>query len=228
MGGRNYGSGDRTALVVEAQGRCYSPDCPEPLFRILKGHRVNNYDIAHIKALNPGGPRYDAEMTDAERNCYRNVLLLCSAHHRLIDRIAPDDHPVDLLQQWKVDRGVPGLSSLTTVTEDSLNTALDEALQRQTDQLLDAIQKLRAIDPTAAASVARALDAAEQLSHLPSSSNKLLNAAGVLANLKANASRLLAAAEMLRNLSNDADKLFRAAESAKDAARQMRRSMPDR
>ena len=37
-------------------------------------------------------------MTDAERAAFANLILLGSAHHKIVDSIAPDAHPVDILE----------------------------------------------------------------------------------------------------------------------------------
>lgn len=42
-------------------------------------------------------------MTDAERNGYDNLLLLCPNHHRLIDGLRRDDWPDERLFQIKAD-----------------------------------------------------------------------------------------------------------------------------
>ena len=43
-------------------------------------------EMAHICGKRPGANRYDAIQTDAERDDYQNLILLCPTHHRLIDR----------------------------------------------------------------------------------------------------------------------------------------------
>jgi len=42
-------------------------------------------DAAHISAASPGGPRYDAAMSSAERSGIGNAIWLCAADARLID-----------------------------------------------------------------------------------------------------------------------------------------------
>jgi hypothetical protein len=41
--------------------------------------------VAHISGLTVGGPRFDAEITEADREGLGNLLLLCYEHHRTID-----------------------------------------------------------------------------------------------------------------------------------------------
>jgi hypothetical protein len=56
-----------------------------------------NADIAHIRGEKPGSARYDPDMSEEQRHAYENLLLLCPNCHRLIDRLAADDHPVERL-----------------------------------------------------------------------------------------------------------------------------------
>jgi hypothetical protein len=56
--------------------------------------------IAHICASSPGGPRYEATMTSAERAAAGNLIYLCSDHHDAIDTFI-DTHPRDLLLRMK-------------------------------------------------------------------------------------------------------------------------------
>ena len=42
-------------------------------------------EICHIKANHAGGPRYDRNQTDEERNDFSNLILLCSTDHTRID-----------------------------------------------------------------------------------------------------------------------------------------------
>lgn len=43
-------------------------------------------EMAHICGDRPGANRHDASQTDAERDDYQNLILLCPTHHTLIDR----------------------------------------------------------------------------------------------------------------------------------------------
>lgn len=60
--------------------------------------------ICHISAASPGGPRYDAMMTDDQRRSFDNLILLCDEHHTIIDNKENEDkYPVELLKKWKRD-----------------------------------------------------------------------------------------------------------------------------
>jgi len=68
--------------------------CPEKSASVGKA--------AHICAAAAGGPRYDSNMTSAERSSINNAIWLCSSCADLIDK-DPDQYPVELLKQWKYD-----------------------------------------------------------------------------------------------------------------------------
>jgi hypothetical protein len=61
---------------------------------------VTQGEIAHIHAHSEGGPRFDTNLSESERDSYQNTLLLCRRHHRIIDA-DPLSHPADLLKEWK-------------------------------------------------------------------------------------------------------------------------------
>jgi len=43
-------------------------------------------EMAHVCGDKPGANRHDPNQTDAERDDYQNLILLCPTHHRIIDR----------------------------------------------------------------------------------------------------------------------------------------------
>ncbi|WP_433926607.1 hypothetical protein AB3662_27205 [Sorangium cellulosum] len=88
--------GERVAL------RCSNPDC-----RVVTkgphtsdGKSANIGKACHIHAAAPGGPRYDARQTEAERRSIDNGIWLCSNCSARIDN---DDtrYPSDTLRAWK-------------------------------------------------------------------------------------------------------------------------------
>lgn len=59
-------------------------------------------DICHIKGRSEGGPRYDPDQAEEERNGYENLLLMCVAHNRIVDgKKTRDQYPVERLQEFK-------------------------------------------------------------------------------------------------------------------------------
>lgn len=75
-------------LWSAAGGRCAFPECWERLC-YHEAEQVAPYtlgEMAHICGDKPEANRHDPNQTDAERNDYRNLILLCPTHHTLIDR----------------------------------------------------------------------------------------------------------------------------------------------
>jgi hypothetical protein len=105
------------------ENRCAFPRCTATLFEGTAG--VGK--ICHIKAANPGGPRYDAQQTAAERHGYDNLILLCGRHHDVID----DDeeaYTVGRLRKMKIEHEQRAAS-----IDDAV---IDRAAQFLIDQLL--------------------------------------------------------------------------------------------
>lgn len=93
----------RVELWVKAGGRCQYHGCNKALWREeLTLRRMNMSYLAHIVADSPDGPRGDPELSEQLKDKFSNIMLLCTDHHRLIDRDVAA-HPVDLLQKYKAD-----------------------------------------------------------------------------------------------------------------------------
>ena len=67
---------------------------------------------AHIIAQRQDGPRGDSPLTEADRNRYSNLLLLCPTDHARIDKL-PDDYPPETLQSIKAKHEAAVISSAT-------------------------------------------------------------------------------------------------------------------
>lgn len=83
-------------LYAKSGNGCAFPGCKNPI--TIGQTLVGN--VCHIKAANPGGPRYDSKQTNEERHGYDNLLLMCSIHNKVID----DDeatYTVERLKQMK-------------------------------------------------------------------------------------------------------------------------------
>jgi IclR-like helix-turn-helix domain-containing protein/HNH endonuclease len=87
------------ALFAVSGNTCSYRKCEE----LLTDRTWNevNADIAHICGDRPGTARFDASMSEGDRVSFENLILLCPNHHRLIDRLEPDAHPVGLLRDMK-------------------------------------------------------------------------------------------------------------------------------
>jgi hypothetical protein len=154
----NPSSYSRTTIFALARlgGKtCYWPDppCPTPVMVLIKGRPVRNIEIAHIRAARPNGPRYVAGMTDAERSDWSNLILLCTPHHTIVDKIRPDDYPIEVLERWKSNReegSADALSVLSGISEDRLQDLISSSMQEATRELKAAISQIASVDPDAA------------------------------------------------------------------------------
>jgi HNH endonuclease len=89
-------------LWGRAAGRCSKPDCRIDLYEdetetddpTLLGENC------HIIAESDDGPRADPRMPLSRRNDYRNLILLCRNHHKLIDA-QEGEYPVETLHRMK-------------------------------------------------------------------------------------------------------------------------------
>lgn len=84
-------------LYAHSGNQCAFPGCSSPIFEdngLLTG------ECCHIKANSIGGPRYDANQLDEERNGVGNLILLCSRHHTIVDNDG-SKYSVDVLQEYK-------------------------------------------------------------------------------------------------------------------------------
>ena len=64
------------------------------------GKSVNIGEAAHITAAQPGGPRYEESLTQAERRDAENGIWMCRTHAALIDRDV-ERYTTDKLKDWK-------------------------------------------------------------------------------------------------------------------------------
>lgn len=101
---RDMKSKDRNILCTKSGNRCALPNCRAIL--VEDATKTDGASLiaeaAHIKGENPGSARYDASMTDEERNCYKNRILLCPSCHTKIDK-QQNAYPVELLQRYKTE-----------------------------------------------------------------------------------------------------------------------------
>lgn len=80
-------------LWGKAAGCCQYENCSKPLYidQLVKAEFNLSY-IAHIYADQPGGPRYDGVLSPKLKADISNLMLLCDAHHRLIDKAQVAEH----------------------------------------------------------------------------------------------------------------------------------------
>jgi hypothetical protein len=233
MSERSYTRGDWAGLITLCRGSCYFPGCPEPVVLVENGVPVLRLEIAHIRALNAKGERYDADMGgDDERNSFNNLILLCTAHHKIVDRLDPANYPVEVLQRWKSEReaaGLDALAGLRNVTEERLQQIISESFETVTGRVDNALAQFAEIDVEAASLLRELVEAlpsgsllsfdaaamvgraGRDLRQLGPTAAVLLGAAGRLQGLPDTAEILLGAAGRLQGLSDTASVLLDAA-----------------
>ncbi|KAA5538803.1 SAVED domain-containing protein [Roseiconus nitratireducens] len=92
----------RLCLWGRAAGRCQYEGCNRELFRDQATKaEFNQAYIAHIIADKPTGPRGDPVLSEKLKADLSNLMLLCDAHHRLIDKVDVAGHSVARLQKMK-------------------------------------------------------------------------------------------------------------------------------
>jgi hypothetical protein len=93
-------SGPTTATIKQlfavSGNRCAFPGCNLPL--VDAGSSTVLGEICHIKARSPDGPRYDPAQAEEERHAFGNLLLLCPAHHKIVD-----DNPGEYTVEWLLE-----------------------------------------------------------------------------------------------------------------------------
>ncbi|MCE4943191.1 hypothetical protein LVX13_08625 [Streptomyces albulus] len=235
---RYYSNATIAALMTLARGGCYWPDCNVPTIRMINGAPRLNLEIAHIRAFEEGGKRFDPTWSVKERNSFDNLILLCNPHHEEVDGPDSDNYPVKVLLGWKHAREADGLDALAGLGEltknelsemiataqselvDRIGPALDEFSKTAPElaDLLKAVTKELA-DPRVHGfgisedGITMLHKSARTFANLDDSASVLANAADTLRNLEDSANTLAKAASALRNLEDSADVLADAADS---------------
>ncbi|WP_370382302.1 hypothetical protein [Catenulispora sp. GAS73] len=110
---------------------CYFPEWTAAVITFVNGEPVCSVQIAHIRGANPNSERYDPAMTDDERRAFSNLILLCTPHHTVIDRLHPEDYSAELLQEWKTRReteaGIDN-GAVSSLTEERLIELIENAV----------------------------------------------------------------------------------------------------
>jgi hypothetical protein len=86
----------------DAAGRCMFRGCGSDLgVTALTSEAAAAGYLAHIVASHPGGPRGNDAESETLSADPDNIMLMCDAHHRLIDRIDPDGYSVEVLRDMR-------------------------------------------------------------------------------------------------------------------------------
>jgi hypothetical protein len=87
-------------LYMLSGNQCANPRCATVL---INANGTLVADVCHSKAVRPGGTRFDKTLTPEQRRAHKNLILLCSTCHKLVDR-EPEKYTVAMLTKWKRDR----------------------------------------------------------------------------------------------------------------------------
>ena len=95
---------DLKILCTKSGNRCAMPDCRRILVidRTACDPASLVAAICHIKGEKPASARYDANMSDTERNAHPNLILVCPSCHKKIDD-KPNTYTADKLSEIKRD-----------------------------------------------------------------------------------------------------------------------------
>lgn len=190
-----------------SRGSCYEPECREPVMRVINDGWYVNVEIAHIRAKESTGARYDTSMAPAARDSFDNLMLLCIPHHKIIDNVASrGDYAVVLLQRWKREREGDIVSELRDwkglhgLTEEKLQDILSDVVSAAKEEILEAIDELAVINKETAGLVRSLVDERFSIPY-PSEDTvgTLALAAGQLRHLEDNAGLLYEASQPLKN-----------------------------
>lgn len=102
--GRGKRLTERTIHLIwhEAGGRCMFEGCGLDLCHTpLTTKPSQTAYLAHIVAADKDGPRGDEEHSYRLSDDPENIMLMCDAHHRLIDRIDVDNFPTPRLREMR-------------------------------------------------------------------------------------------------------------------------------
>lgn len=84
-------------LYALSGNQCAFPGCTNVL---VNKDNASNSHICHIEAANESGPRFNPVLTVEQRNEYENLILLCPAHHTVVDS-DPEKYTVGQLVEMK-------------------------------------------------------------------------------------------------------------------------------
>ena len=97
-----FTSKTRLQIAKRAGWLCSDPDCRRPTVGATSDgdSEITLGEACHICAAAPGGPRFDAGMSEAERRSAKNGIWMCKLHGTSVDSHDPK-FTVELLRDWK-------------------------------------------------------------------------------------------------------------------------------
>ncbi|CAM5359843.1 hypothetical protein SSTU70S_05584 [Stutzerimonas stutzeri] len=97
----NFSAATKSALARNVHFRCVYPGCPLVTHASTpSGDNVNLGHAAHISGASQGGPRFDDELTPAQRRAYENGAWLCANHATLVDD-DPLTFTLEIIRGWQ-------------------------------------------------------------------------------------------------------------------------------
>lgn len=99
----NFSSASKAILAKRVGHVCSNPGCGVATAgpHSDPDKAVNTGVAAHISAASPGGPRFDARLTNEQRSDLENALWLCQNCAKLVDSDSPR-FTAQTLRHWKV------------------------------------------------------------------------------------------------------------------------------
>jgi len=147
--GRYYTAGTTEALFLLSRGHCYYPDCKERVMRWSGSEWRIKVQISHIKGRNKGSARHEDSVPVPERNCFRNLILLCKVHHDLVDGPRTrHQYSEELMKEWKKAREgnlADELDTLDWITQERLEVMLAGAIEGTMNNIIEGIGHLKEI-----------------------------------------------------------------------------------
>ena len=92
---------NRKILWGLSGNRCAFPGCNQ-LLHLSVGESGSSLigEECHIEAQSGNGPRFNSKLSERQINDYRNLILLCPTHHKIVDD-NPEEYPVETLIKMK-------------------------------------------------------------------------------------------------------------------------------
>ncbi len=86
-------------LFAYSKNQCAFPECSSPII-VFDEEDVIVGEICHIESKKPKGPRHNKNLSEEEVDDSSNLILLCKAHHKIIDKNV-QKYTVNVLKNMK-------------------------------------------------------------------------------------------------------------------------------
>jgi hypothetical protein len=149
MADRTYAPTTREALFLLSRGNCYAPGCKKRVMEKDGDQWIALAEVAHIHGLKKGSRRFDESIPEPERNSFKNLLLLCEKHHKLVDGARTwMDYPDTTLKEWKEEREgdlSDELGQVDWITSDNLRDVMADAIEDTERRIIVAIDGITTV-----------------------------------------------------------------------------------